>query len=335
MANPVLVEVTRGAQVESRHRGALVVTDADGRTVFSLGETDMLVFPRSAVKAIQALPLVESGAAVAFGFGERELALAQASHNGEPQHVAAAAGMLAKIGLDESALECGAHAPLYEPARAALREAGMEPCQLHNNCSGKHSGFLAVARKLGVETAGYINAHHPVQEAVREAMESVTGALHDHEHCGTDGCSIPTYAVPLISLARGFARFGTGAGLSAGRAKAARRIYEAGTREAFYVAGTGRICTEVMAGLDGALLMKTGAEGVFCAAVPGRGLGIALKCEDGATAGSQAIIAAVLARLFPDQTEMLRKWTNAPVLTRRGAQVGEVRAVAEAFAPLS
>ena len=334
MSNPVLVEITRGGEVESRHRGAVVVGDADGRVVFSLGETGMPVFPRSAVKAIQALPLVESGAADAFGFGLRELALAQASHGGEPAHVSVAAGMLQCCGLDESALECGAHPPLHEGSRNALRAAGESFTQLHNNCSGKHSGFLATARRLGLPTAGYVGATHPVQDLVRDALEDLTGVRHAPHRCGVDGCSIPTYAVPLRSLARAFARFGAGTGMGPERVAAARRIYAAGTTEPYYVAGTGRICTEVMQAMAGAVLMKTGAEGVFCAAIPDRGLGVALKCEDGSTAGAEAMVAAVLSRLFPERTEMLRKWTDAPVLTRRGVRVGEIRAVAEAFAPL-
>ena len=335
MSNPVLVEVTRGDRVESRHRGAVVVSDAAGHRVFSLGEADMPVFPRSAIQAMQALVLVESGAADAFGFGPREIAVAQASHGGEPPHVETVTTMLACCGLDETALECGAHAPTNGAARNALREAGQPFTQLHNNCSGKHCGFLAAARHLGIATAGYVERRHPVQEMVRDVMESITGAPHGAENCGTDGCSIPTYAVPLASMARGFARFATGTGMGPERAAAARRLFAAATKNAFYVAGTGRICTEVMEALGGAVLIKTGAEGVFCGGVPERGLGIALKCEDGSTAGAQAMIAMVLGRLFPDHAEMLRKWTNAPVRTRRGISIGEVRAVAAAFAKLA
>ncbi len=335
MANPVLVEVTRGAVVESRHRGAVAVVDADGSIVFALGRIERPVFPRSAVKSIQALPLVESGAADAFGFGARELALAQASHGGEPGHVSGVAAMLAAIGLDEAALECGAHAPSHGPSAEALVRAGQEPRAIHNNCSGKHAGFLALARRLGVPHDGYVEPDHPVQRAVREALQDLTEAHHAAEMCGTDGCSVPTWAVPLKALAHGFARFGTGTGLSAERASAARSLYAAATSEPFHVAGTGRACTEIMSTLAGRALVKGGAEGVFCAAVPGLGLGIAVKCEDGASRASEAMIAAVLARLFPEEEAVLGARAAAPVLTRRGAKAGEVRAIAAAFAGLN
>ncbi len=275
MANPVLVEVTRGGRAESRHRGAIAVVDAQGKPLLTLGDVEAPVFPRSAVKAIQALPLVELGAADHFGFQARELALAQASHGGEPAHVACAAAMLAAIGLDEHALECGAHAPSHIPSSNDLVRRGRAPSQLHNNCSGKHAGFLAVCQHRAYPHHGYVDPHHPVQADIREALQSVTGAAHDAEHCGTDGCSIPTYAVPLTALATGFARFGTGVGLSRERAAAAHRIYEAAVSEPFYVAGTGRFCTEVMTLMKGAAQVKTGAEGVFCGALagprPGRG----------------------------------------------------------------
>ena len=332
MANPVLVEVTRGGRIESRHRGAVSIQDADGKAICTIGEVDAPVFPRSAVKALQALPLVECGAAEAYGFGARELALAQASHGGEPAHVEGVAAMLAAIGLGEADLECGAHMPSHGASARALVRAGREPGQLHNNCSGKHANFLAVARRLGVDHRGYVAAPHPVQAMIRDVMEGLTGAAHDADQCGTDGCSIPTYAAPLPALARGFARFGTGAGLPPQRAAAARKLYEAAVRQPYFVAGTGRFCTEIMQLLGGAALLKTGAEGVFCAAVPGLGLGIALKCEDGATRASEAMMAALLARLFPEHEAALRRWTNAPVLTRRETPAGEVRAVAEAFA---
>ncbi len=191
MANPVLVEVLRGALAESAHRGAVAVHDSDGKAVWEIGDTDRPIFPRSAVKAIQALPLVETGAADAYGFGERELALACASHSGEPEHVELARSMLAKAGLDETALECGAHWPSSHDATIALARAGGNPNALHNNCSGKHSGFLCTCRHAGIGHRGYVGAGHKSQEMVREALEAVTGAAHREENRGIDGCSIP------------------------------------------------------------------------------------------------------------------------------------------------
>ena len=234
MANPVLVEVTRGNRVESRHRGAIAVFDADGRSVFSAGNVDKAIYPRSAVKAIQALALIESGAADAFGYGKRELALAQASHGGEPAHVAIAAAMLHAAGLDEGALECGTQWPSHSATAAALGAAGENPSALHNNCSGKHAGFLAVARHSGFPIEGYVKPDHPVQRLIRDALESLTGAAHHADDCGIDGCSIPTYAVPLTALAVGFASFGSGQGLAPERAAAARRLFDAAVAEPFF-----------------------------------------------------------------------------------------------------
>ncbi|TIW14533.1 MAG: asparaginase, partial [Mesorhizobium sp.] len=297
MSNPVLVEVTRGAVVESRHRGAVSVFDADGKPVWEIGDTDRPVFPRSAVKAIQALPLVESGAADAYGFGNRELALACASHSGEPAHVELAQAMLAKAGLDKTALECGAHWPNHE-ATIALARAGDLPSALHNNCSGKHAGFLCTCVHSGIAHQGYVKEGHAQQEMVRDAMQSVTGAVHNAENSAIDGCSIPTYAVPLKNFAQGFARMATGRGFSPERAKAAKRLLSACMAEPFLVAGTGKADVALMQAAPGRIFVKTGAEGVYCAALPELGLGIALKCDDGAGRGAEVMIAAVLAKLL-------------------------------------
>ena len=201
MTNPILVEVMRGSLVESRHRGAVAVVDADGATVLALGDVTTPIFPRSAVKALQALPLVETGAADRYGFGDEELALACASHSGEPAHVAGVERMLAKAGLDASALRCGAHWPMSQPAAVALARTGA-PSALHNNCSGKHAGFLCVACAMGVDHADYWRPEHPVQREVRAVLEDFTGAVLAQDRCAIDGCSVPTWAVPLQNLAQ-------------------------------------------------------------------------------------------------------------------------------------
>lgn len=331
MANPVLVEVLRGAIVESAHRGAVAVFDADGKPVWEIGDTAQPVFPRSAVKAIQALPLVESGAADAYGFGDRELALACASHSGEPPHVELARAMLAKAGLDEAALECGAHWPSSHGATLALARAGSVPSALHNNCSGKHSGFLCTCVHSGIAHRGYVKAGHASQEMVREAMQAVTGAAHDADHRGTDGCSIPTYAVPLRSFALGFARMATGAGFEPVRARAAKRLLFACMAEPFFVAGTGRSDVAMMEAAPGRIFVKGGAEGVFCAALPELGLGIALKCDDGAGRAAEAMVAAVLAKLLHADKMVAAKLVeqaNPPIESRIGAKVGALRPTA-------
>jgi L-asparaginase II len=328
MTNPVVVEVTRGAVVESAHRGAVAVYDADGGSVVEIGDTDRPVFPRSAVKAIQALPFVESGAADAYGFGEKELALACASHSGQPEHVELARAMLAKAGLDETALECGTHWPSSHDATVALARSGGSPNALHNNCSGKHSGFLCTCRHLGIDHRGYVKAGHQEQEMVREAMEAVTGQKHDADHRGTDGCSIPTYAVPLKSFAQGFARMATGQGLGPKRAAAAKRLLNACMAEPFLVSGTGRADVTLMQAAPGRIFVKTGAEGVYCAAVPELGLGVAIKCDDGAGRGAEVMVAAVLAKLLRSDTALaarLIEIAGPAIESRAGAKVGALR----------
>lgn len=332
MTNPVLVEVTRGEVVESRHRGAVIVVDADGKTVLELGDVDRPVFPRSTVKAIQALPFVESGAVDAFGFGPREIALACASHSGEPEHAALAAAMLAKAGLDASALECGAHWPSRQESALDLARAGHTPSALHNNCSGKHSGFICTCAHLGIDHRGYVGAAHQAQEAVRDAMESVTGATHAVDMCGTDGCSIPTYAVPLRNVAHGFARMAAGIGLGQERAKAARRILSACMAEPFLIAGTRKLDTELMQAASGRIMIKVGAEGVYCGAIPELGLGFAIKCDDGAIRGAEIMVASVLARLIaavdPQLAESLRQMANPVLKNWNGIEVGGLRRTA-------
>ncbi|QKK16124.1 asparaginase [Rhizobium indicum] len=328
MTNPVTVEVTRGLLVESRHRGAVAVVDGDGKLVFSLGDIEAAIFPRSSCKAMQALPLVESGAADAYGFGDKELALACASHNGEDEHVTLAASMLSRAGRDAEALECGAHWSMSQKVLIRQVRALDAPNALHNNCSGKHAGFICACCHQDIDPKGYVGYQHPLQVEIRAAMESLTGAVLGAESCGTDGCSIPTYAVPLRSLAHGFAKMATGTGLEPLRAKASRRLIEACMAEPFYVAGSGRACTELMQIAPGRIFVKTGAEGVFCAAIPEKGIAIALKCEDGMTRAAEAMVAATLARFFETESEVhaaLMAHAATPMRNWNGIHVGDIR----------
>lgn len=327
MGNPILVEVLRGALVESRHTGAAAVVDADGGTVLVLGDVEQPVSPRSAVKSLQALPLIESGAADRFGLGPEALALACASHSGEPGHVATATRMLALAGLDPSALECGAHWPIHQPSAHVLARAGGTAGAIHNNCSGKHAGFLCVACAMDADPAHYVEANHPVQRLVKATLEDVTGVALSQDVCATDGCSVPTWALPLIALARGFARFGTGLGLAPGRAKAAARLREACAAHPWHVAGTGRFCTEVMQHFRARVFVKTGAEGVYCAALPEQGLGIAIKCDDGAGRAAEVTMAAILARFLPQDTDRaaLERFVRPTLRNWNGIAVGSIR----------
>ncbi len=335
-ANPVLVEALRGTALESAHRGAVAIVDADGRTVLALGDTARAVFPRSAVKLLQALPLVASGAADALGLTDAELALACASHNGEPAHVATARGMLGKIGLDGEALECGAHWPSLDTAARALAAQGDAPVALHNNCSGKHAGFLCLACAmhgrdgLRAFTRGYAEPGHAVMREVTAALQAATDTDLAQTPVGTDGCSIPTYAIPLASLALAFARVATGQGLSDEHARAAQRLRRAIARAPFMVAGTGRFDTRVMEALGERVCCKVGAEGVYCATLPERGWGVAIKMDDGNTArAAEVVMAAVIEaalRLEGDAAALLRSLSDATLRNWRGTEVGRLRA---------
>ena len=331
MENPVLVETTRGRLVESEHRGAIAVVDAEGSIVLALGDVDAPVFPRSAVKALQALPLLESGCADTYGLTDEEIALACASHSGEAAHVATAASMLAKAGQDAGCLECGAHWPLGDNAARALVAQGRMPSPLHNNCSGKHAGFVCLACGLDEDPSGYVKPTHRVQQVVRAALEDLTGAAHTPDVAGVDGCSIPTYAIPLPALAFGFAKFGTGHGISRGCAAASRRIREAVAKHPFMVAGTGRFDTSLMEIFGERAFVKSGAEGVYCGVLPELGYGIALKIDDGATRAAEVAMAALIGRYLPmsDEERLSLELLAHPVLKNwNGIEVGEIRPTA-------
>lgn len=328
-ANPVLVEQTRGTWVENRHRGAFVVSDADGNIIASAGDIARPVFPRSSLKSIQALAIFTSGAADRFALTDREIALACASHHGEDVHVTGVTSFLHHIELEPTDLECGAHQPSNAVAREALRAAGRNPSPLHNNCSGKHSGMLSVAEALGVATAGYVERDHAVQKEVRRVIELVVDEELSVDRCGVDGCSIPTWAASLSGFARGFARMATGRGLPEDIAAAATRIFNAATSNPLLVAGTGHFDTLVMEAFGGRLMQKGGAEGVQCGAIRDKGWGYALKCDDGNMAASVTMIAEVLSALASptdEQRSVLSKFSTQIIHNVRNFDVGEMRA---------
>jgi L-asparaginase II len=306
MPEKLIIEVTRGSRVESRHRVHAAVMDADGTVVLAAGDTDAPVYPRSAVKGIQALPLIESGAADRFGLSDAELALACSSHSGEPAHVRAASSMLAKAGRGAAALECGAHWPSRDSAARALAAAGGRAGALHNNCSGKHAGFVCTACAMGVDPQGYVTPDHPTMRVVTAALEQVTGTRLDQAP-GTDGCSIPTHAIALRAIAHGFARFATGAGLPPDRARAAARLRAAVAAHPFMVGGTHRFDTVLMQATGKAVFAKGGAEGVHIAALPAQGIGIAVKAEDGAGRAGEVALAELVARHVNTVPEALRR----------------------------
>ncbi len=327
-SNPILVETTRGEMVESRHTGAAAVVDAAGRAVRVWGDIDRPVFARSAIKPLQALPLVESGAAERFGLGDAEIALACASHRGEPIHVETVRRWLARADLGPQDLECGAHAPGNTAAAEALIRAGERPSALHNNCSGKHSGFLTTARHKGEPTHGYIEPDHPVQRRVTAALEEMSGLDLSRAPRGTDGCGIPVIGIPLRAMARAMARLADPKGLPAERAAAGKRILDAMAAAPLMVSGTGGFGTVVMTVAGASVRLKTGAEGVYCAVLPDLGYGIALKIDDGAGRASEVAVGAILDLLgafTAAQRAELAPLLRPAVKNVAGRHVGEIR----------
>lgn len=331
-ANPLVVEVTRGGMVESRHRAAVAVVDPDGAVVRGWGDIDRPVYGRSAIKPLQALPLLETGAADRFALSAAEIALACASHSCEPRHVAAVGAWLARIGLSADDLECGSHLPSEDQAMKAVVRSGVPLTGLYNNCSGKHAGFLTTARHLGEPTRGYIRFEHPVQQRILGTLEQVCGLDLRDAPRGIDGCGIPVIGIPLGNLALGMARLADPDGLPPARAAAARRILAAMCAEPFMVAGTGRFCTVLMEALGPKAAVKTGAEGVYCAALPELGLGVALKVDDGAGRAAEVAMGAVLVHLGvigEAERGAIADKLQPPVLNRAGLETGRIRPAAD------
>ncbi|HEX6979789.1 MAG TPA: asparaginase [Alphaproteobacteria bacterium] len=324
---PVAVHVVRGDMIESRHRASIAVVDADGTIIESHGDVTVPVYPRSAIKPIQALPVVETGAADRFAMTGPELALACASHGGEPAHVETVAALLKRIGCSVADLACGAHPPYHVPSAHALIRAGAAPSALHNNCSGKHAAMLATARHMGEPIRDYIAPDHPVQRRVVRTFEEMCGVDLSRAPRGIDGCSLPQIGIPLSALARGIARFGAPDALPRERAAACRRLAAAMTANPMMVAGTGRFCTAAMEIAAGKAIVKTGAEGMYMAAIPARGIGIALKIEDGAARAAEVALAALLVRyadLDEAQRARLSSLLEPPVQNVNGWRVGRI-----------
>lgn len=318
-----LAQVWRGDFLECVHLGHAVVCDARGEVVKAWGNPGLTVLPRSSAKMIQALPLIESGAADAAGLESEQLALACASHNGARAHVDRVEAWLAARGLGEDDLRCGAHMPRDEAEARRLTCGDIAPCQVHNNCSGKHAGFLTLNQHLG-GGPDYIDPDHPVQRAVRAAWEEVTG--EESPGYGIDGCSAPNFASSLTGMARAMALFATAGGDDA-RSRAMVRLREAMVTHPLLVAGEGRACTELMRAMDGRVALKTGAEAFFAAILPEQGLGVALKVIDGGTRGAESAIASILVELGaldPDHPAA-RKFRAPPIINCRGIEAAHIR----------
>lgn len=321
------VEILRGGHLESRHIVHVVVAHARRGVIAHCGNPNHVSFVRSAIKMFQALPLAEDGVVDALGMTAEEIALCTASHNAESFHVDAARSILRKAGNDEQALACGPHPPMHDPSAAALDRHGTSPGRIHNNCSGKHAGMLALARHHGWTTDGYHLSSHPVQRRVVQTLAAWTGVDVASIADAVDGCGLPTFALPLDRVALACARF------AASEEPAPAIIRDAMTAHPEYVAGTGRLCTALMTAARGTLFAKVGAEGYYCAGLPDRQLGIALKVEDGAKRASEPALLAVLRALdVPLPSDALRPFSHPVVTNTRGEVVGQVRARIELHA---
>ncbi len=287
----------------------------------------MPIYPRSAVKPLQALPLIETGAADKFSLTDKELALACASHKGEPAHVDAVNAWLERIGLGDAALECGIQAPRTPAAAKRVIVAGIPLTAAYHNCSGKHTGFLTSCVACGDVTSGYIDPDHPAQKRVTRTLAEMTGCDLSAVPVARDGCGIPTYHMPLRSLATGMARLADPSKLPKARADAAKRLLAAMAAEPFYVNGTGGFTTEVMMAMP-SVRVKGGAEGVYAAALPGLGLGVALKIDDGAARAAECAAAHVLRGLGcfgAAEEQRLQTFLSPVIKIDAGRDAGTVR----------
>lgn len=326
MTDPVaMVEIWRGSLLESLHLGHAVVCDDTGQVVHAWGDPDTPIYPRSSSKMIQALPLLTSGAAAKYALGREHLALACASHNGSAIHTDRVRAWLDMLGLTDDDFRCGPQEPADLPARDGLIRADAAPCQYHNNCSGKHSGFLTLSRHLGAGPE-YVDPDHPVQQACQAAFEDVTGM--DSPGFGIDGCSAPNPQTTVLGLARAMAWFASAAGRSDRASVAAATLTTAMMEHPELVAGEDRACTLLMRAMQGQAAIKTGAEAVFVAILPQKKLGVALKITDGTTRASECAIAAILVGLgvLDPAHPATGQFLNAPILNRRALQTGTMRA---------
>ncbi len=326
--SPATVEVTRGNVVESIHLADVVVCDSGGKIVHQCGDADRIVFPRSSAKAFQAVPLVESGAADAFGFENKHISLACSSHGGQPIHITAVEEMLSKSDLASHHLECGCNVPRSIVATEELYRAGGNASEIFNTCSGKHAGMLAFARHTGLETRGYIAREHRVQQEVLAVLEAFSGVPHGVDVCGVDGCSIPTHAIPLKATATAAARFVTADGLEEKRKAATTRIWQACCDYPEMVAGEGFACTRIMRATGRNAFVKFGAEGVYLAMLPTLGLGAVIKARDGAERAVDSLMAELIIKMLDlgdPATEQLNRIARPAVTNRNGTEVGVIR----------
>jgi L-asparaginase II len=326
---PFRVEATRGGIAESVHTVVAAVVDADGRQLAAAGNPELVTWWRSAAKPFQALPLLLDGAADHFGFGDEELAMACASHSSEPRHLEAVDRMMAKAGVTEGQLACGIHPPLSPAVAKVVARGAAVMTPRWSNCSGKHTGMLALAKHHGWDTADYQLAGHPVQERVLDEVIYWTGLSRAEVGLGVDGCTVACFALPVARMALAYALWG------AAREANPRRLLQAVMAHPFLIAGTGRLCTDLMLAWPGRVMAKIGADGVYCATLPELGWGVALKVTDGDIRSSAVALVELLRQLIERQPpevrarypfEALAGHARQPIRNTRDAETGELRA---------
>ena len=328
MSYELFVEVTRNGTVESQHFGAAVVCDFKGDVVESWGDIDRLIFPRSALKPMLAIHLIESGASEQYTLNDAELSLACSSHQGEQMHQDLVQSWLDRLGLTEDHLACGAVLPEDTESAHQLLASGQQGCRIHHNCSGKHTGFLTTALHLDIPLDNYHHLEHPLQQKSLDILSDLADIDLKQYPIGIDGCGLPAPTMPLLQLGRAMARFAKPTTLSDSRAKAIYRLHEAITNEPLYIAGHGTVASELNEVTKGAVLAKTGAEGIIVAALPERGLGIAVKIADGSTRARSVALLAILdhlGALSDDEKDKLHAHISPTIVNSRGLVVGDVR----------
>jgi L-asparaginase II len=322
---PLLVEATRGALVETRHRVAVAVVDGDGRLRAAAGDPDQVTWWRSAAKPFQALPLIQDGVADRLGLNDEELALAASSHSSEPRHLAVVERFMAKASVSESELACGPHPALSAEVAKLVARGAATFTPKWSNCSGKHTGMIALARHHGWATQGYNLASHPVQDRIVAEISRWCGVDRSDIQLSVDGCTAACFGLPLRAMALAYARLG------ASPDPAARRILGAMMRHPFLVAGTGRLCTDLMTAWPGQVVAKVGADGVYSAALPELGFGVSLKVEDGDAGASTVALLEALRQLLAKydhghyRFDALAHHARQPLRNTRGEVTGEVR----------
>ena len=330
MEAEILVEVTRGPLVENKHRGHVAIVDRQGKLLFRAGDPYHKTFWRSSAKPVQALPVVQEGAVEHFGISPRELALFCASHNGEVFHTDAVKGIFAKLGLDYSLLQCGVHSPIHKETAKALILAGEEPSVLHSNCSGKHSGMLTLVAHLGLDLTTYLDLNHPLQQKILDYIADMTEYPRENIAIGIDGCGVPVHGLPLYNMALAYGRLAQPEGLGQERAKACKRITDAMLTYPEMVSGSQGFCTKLMQVGEGNIVAKGGAAGLYCVGIISKGIGIAVKCEDGSSRGREPVVVEVLRQLgylAPHQVEALKDFHQPEIINHRGEVCGAVRPV--------